>query len=1202
MRFPLLAVLLSMYLIPARSADFSGDEKCRRSTEGKEFWFGYMQGRNSSNHYVELTVTAREAATFSIYVGKSTTPVVANQTLGSNQWFQFQWPTYNMVEPTVSESVLPLGIHLVSDNPVNVYTLNHDNNSSDVAVMYPVESLGSEYFTMCYKPHIQNQQTNLQGRNSEFVIVASDDSTNVTIIPSTYTDQLKPGGIPFNVKLNKGELYQVQSYNTVNDSRQGDLTGSYIKSDKPVAVYSGSLSATIPVEATGGWDHLYEQMPPVITWGREYYTIPLANRSRDFFRILASKDNTKIYIGNNAPITLNRGMYYEYFSSTATRIYSDKPILVSQYSQSRNNDNAANGDGFMVMLSPVSQAKNDVTFIAYQSTLMRTYYVNIVVPITETGNIELAGNIITSSSFTPYSNGKFAWVSVPISPGAWRLRTLNPAKGFIAYVYAFGGNEAYGYGVGFNLNPVLDLSEGMITFDTAGDTLSICQGDSIRLDAGTHFDRFKWNTGDTTQQIMARIQKKYSVTATISGLGCLQSDSIFVHVSNPKTSLGPDLSGCSPFSATLNAGAGFTRYEWNTGDTSQKLKVDSTGLYHIAAYDRYDCPARDTMRFTAFPLPVIKLETNTLVCDNKKSSVQVSITGVDDQVWLKGSATWGSNNPGKLVFKKQGINTADFEVSDYGRYLIRYQLTTADGCRVSDSIWIGLYQKPTSSFNRIDNSADKCKDYNWEFKYDGNATQNARFYWDYGGCKLIDKLSWDRFTVSVGAFNSNPFITLYVEENGCISDTTKKAIGANPDFRITTKKSRGCDSTTIYFRGELKVPDALVFEWDFGDGSPLSNEQEPTHFYNKTGYYDVRLNITNKFTGCQVGYKIDDMVKVFPTPVAKISADPSVCNSDTIRVFYTMNVDSSLCYWEFTGAGQIGTGNDSIKVLIKDPTAQIRLRVDEFGCLSKQVQTTVKRKPHFNFATDTTQGCQPFKALVRAIPYDKNIEFTWLTDSLVRPKGNQLEYLLPDSGRVSITLAAHSTETGCSDTLSKSKWIWVHPKPTAAFEVDYPVATIENALITFTNQSQLSTLYKWDFGDNATSPEKSPKHKYAAVGEYPVVLQVESKYHCIDTTGFLIKVLPFNFFTPNAFRPNSEIPENRLFMPVSIGVDPARFRLLIYNRWGHPVFESVNPENKWDGRLKDGHEAPMGNYVWISEFYDIQGFRHEQKGQVVLIR
>jgi gliding motility-associated-like protein len=99
-----------------------------------------------------------------------------------------------------------------------------------------------------------------------------------------------------------------------------------------------------------------------------------------------------------------------------------------------------------------------------------------------------------------------------------------------------------------------------------------------------------------------------------------------------------------------------------------------------------------------------------------------------------------------------------------------------------------------------------------------------------------------------------------------------------------------------------------------------------------------------------------------------------------------------------------------------------------------------------------------------------------------------------------------------------------------------------------------------------------------------------------------IEILPFNVYTPNAFRPDSEISENREFMPVTIGVDPEKFSLVIFNRWGEQVFESKSPDQKWDGKLKNNANAPVGNYVWKAEFADIQGFWHSMKGQVMLIR
>ena len=178
----------------------------------------------------------------------------------------------------------------------------------------------------------------------------------------------------------------------------------------------------------------------------------------------------------------------------------------------------------------------------------------------------------------------------------------------------------------------------------------------------------------------------------------------------------------------------------------------------------------------------------------------------------------------------------------------------------------------------------------------------------------------------------------------------------------------------------------------------------------------------------------------------------------------------------------------------------------------------------------------------------------------------------------------------------------VHPKPIAKFDVDFPVAIIEHATLHFTNLSMDVDMFNWDFGDGGTSTEKNPQHTYTIVNKYPVELIVESEFGCIDTGMMEIEIVPFNVYTPNAFRPDSDIPENREFMPVGVGVDPEVFQLLIFNRWGEIVFESNSPDYKWDGTTKSNNPAPIGNYIWKAEFADIQGFQHSMKGQVLLIR
>ena len=1208
MRYPAYILFLLTLIIPLSSAA-ENDDLCKRSTEGTEFWFGFMESRNySPNHYLEVTVTARETTTFQIFIGKGGIPYGGPYTVNANTSSQVVIP-WEMVEATDSEEIQDRGIRLISEKPVNLYALNYSRNSADVAVIYPVESLGNEYFAMCYHPHIHESNGNYgNGRNSQFLVVAAFDGTKVKIVPSVRTHKLVDAGDTITVVLNKGEVYQVQSMNRNNLPGQGDLTGSYILSDKPVAFYSGSLSTTVPADpGSSAWDHLYEQIPPVYSWGREYYTVPLKSREQDRYRIMAALDNTVVYVEGQLPLIINRGEYKEFvlYHNEPKRISSQKPILVAQYSQSQSVDRAytqGNGDPFMIILSPVSQTKSDVTFVAYDSQEIKKYFANVITLTEETGNILLDGSSI-QSQFTPFSNSNYSWAQLTLVPGTYRLHSTNPDRGFLAYVYGFGGVESYGYGVGFNLNLVLDLGKSIYF---KGDTLLLCYGDTLTLDAGPYFDNYLWSDGSTGQKLNVTEGGTYSVVASTLD-GCILEDRKTVFVSHPVADLGLDHDeGCFPYSVQLSGGSGFEQYIWQneTGDTLSQAPAYTaslTGKYLLTAYDKYRCAVQDSMTLTVFPVPSVSLSGTSLVCGSRTSSVEADIQGTDQSIWDQGSFRWESSQPGKLSFRNQTFTSAEFEVNEWGKYEIWYTLTTVDGCEVKDTLTVSLFQTPTSEFTFTDNPADKCKGYSREILYTGNASQNALFSWDYGGSTLVETTDWQRSRVSVGAFNSNPFISLHVEENGCYSDTTRKAIGANPDFVMNTVKSRGCDSATIYFSGQLNVPDDLLFEWDFGDGSPVSHQQNTSHFYSSTGHYSVSLQITNRLNGCKIGFEVEDMVKIFATPVAEISVDPSLCHTDTIPAYFTNSIDSSFCMWTFTGARQYGQGNDSIQVILDQPVSVIGLQVDEYGCLSRKVETTLKRKPDFDITSSLEEGCQPLGVTFGISDADAYLNFSWTVDS-VTASGTELALNLGKPGYTDVTVAAYSSETGCRDTLTKTGMIRVHPKPTAGFAVDYPVAILKQSNLSFTNESLLADNFTWDFGDGTGSSEVSPRHNYTRMGNFLVTLLAETDFGCRDTADMDINILPFDVHTPNAFRPDSDIPENRTFMPITLGVAPENFHLQVFGRWGQLVFESASLDEHWDGKLPGGRKAPAGNYIWKAEYTDIQGYRHRQTGQVLLVR
>ncbi len=1201
-------ILFISCLLPFFSIADQLEDPCHFSTEGTDFWFGIMQNRNAGvSHVVEITVTSRVGAQFTVTYGPLETPI-GTYSVGANASRQVPID-YRLLESMGSETVENKGIHLKSDNPVNVYALNSRTQSSDVAVIYPTESLGKEYFAMCYSPRytINNES------NSEFLIVASEDNTTVKITPSRNTDQGKPANMLFSITLNKGQSYQVQSINNDGSGKE-DLTGSNVTANKPVAFFSGSKATPIPNSgyANFSYDHLYEQIPPTSTWGKEFYVVPLKLRTRDTYRILAAENNTTVRIeGTNMVRTLARGEFYEFelSSNQACRIISNRKILLAQYCRSqRADENTGVGDPFMIILSPVIQKINNVTFEAYASDkIQNIFYVNIITETSDIGNMKLDGANI-SSSFSSFPDGKYAYAQISITKGTHQLINTSEKGGFLAFVYGFGSTgstESYGYGVGFNLDIQLDLGFSYVS----NDTLVLCQGKDVKLEAGDYFEKYRWRTPnsgsslDTNAYVMASREGWYSVTA-VTGRGCRKSDSLYIKMNDPKMYLGKDTSSCGPGKITLNASNGFESYLWQDGSTGQTFKVNKTGDYIVTGTNVFGCTATDTVHVEVFQVPIVKITGDSLHCGIFTAELKVDVTNADAALWnYPDAATWTSNSS-DLALENKNPDGVTLKANKPGLYQVFYTLTTKEGCSGSDSFEVGFYEIPESTFEVISpESTDKCSSYERIVKYTGNSSLSAKYTWDFGGLMLLETIEPNHlFKISIGANKPNRTITLIVEDHGCTSTVTPKSIGVTPTFNYGADKVHGCDALCVQFNSKVTIMDKVAYQWTFGDGA-VSDLQNPQHCYQDTGKYDVSLLVTNVIDGCRNGSTEPEMIKIYKTPVAKISADPEFCYGDTVQFEYLNKKNVSNCEWFTKGNVLVANENTAATYLLKNEISTVGFIVEENGCKCDTFKVVVKRKPNFDFEALEPEICLPFQTKLKAIPTDPNLKYSWSLDSLLQVKGDSLVYLFPKSGYYSVTLEAFSALTGCSDVLTKEKYIHVYPLPIPNFSQNYRVATLEHPDILFSNQTEGAISYSWDFGDGTTSSEKDPPvHNYKELGEYEVILYATTDFGCIDTITSRVKIIPFSFFTPNAFRPDSEIPENRIFLPIQEGIDPERYQFQVFSRVGSTVFETRNYKTGWDGKMPNGTSAGPGVFVWIVKYSDIQGYDHLQKGTVMLVR
>ncbi len=113
------------------------------------------------------------------------------------------------------------------------------------------------------------------------------------------------------------------------------------------------------------------------------------------------------------------------------------------------------------------------------------------------------------------------------------------------------------------------------------------------------------------------------------------------------------------------------------------------------------------------------------------------------------------------------------------------------------------------------------------------------------------------------------------------------------------------------------------------------------------------------------------------------------------------------------------------------------------------------------------------------------------------------------------------------------------------------------------------------------------------------LIKILTKEDCLTTDTVNIKIEDgADFFIPEAFSPNDDGRNDRLDINIK---NIKTFRFWIFNRWGQLMFETSNPNQKWDGRF-NGKPQPLETYVWIAEGTSYTGKLIRRRGQTVLIR
>ncbi|XP_068676713.1 uncharacterized protein [Montipora foliosa] len=334
------------------------------------------------------------------------------------------------------------GIRLTSDQPITVHGLVKADGRGEAFLVLPVDVLHTYYIVVTYFP-ISNAIIQVTAKEDNTVVLfslktKSKDDGSVAYGKKSYGD-----GDVINVTLNALDVFQVLG--------TSNLTGTVVRSSKPIAVFSGNDCTWVPYQYQSPCNQLIEQIPPIKLWGHHFITSPTPKSpDGDFFHIIASQNNTDVRINRKFIKILQKGQSHEVEAlwNQSLEISTSQPSLVVQYTKFSEGKSAT-----MSIVPSTIWSSNDLTvYVEGDGSGVDGdgSFVNVVTQTHSRGYLRVRGPLREVLMKWTALPGGFSQVSLNLSrSGLYHIFHNNPLKNFTAVVYGQKLDFRFSFPAGF---------------------------------------------------------------------------------------------------------------------------------------------------------------------------------------------------------------------------------------------------------------------------------------------------------------------------------------------------------------------------------------------------------------------------------------------------------------------------------------------------------------------------------------------------------------------------------------------------------------------------------------------------------------------------------------------------------------------------------------------------------------------------------
>ncbi len=491
-------------------------------------------------------------------------------------------------------------------------------------------------------------------------------------------------------------------------------------------------------------------------------------------------------------------------------------------------------------------------------------------------------------------------------------------------------------------------------------------------------------------------------------------------------------------------------------------------------------------------------------------AVQFSdISGIpaDSVKWNFGDSNFSTDAAPNHLY----LNAGCYQVS-----LTRY-VNGCDATYKNISKCVRVYSTPNVFYSLDKNHSCKIP---FLVKFSGLGNNIVKWDWDFGDNTTSNL---QNPTHNYSTFGNFPVKLTVTDINGCtkiIQTDTVKTLAL--DAKVAGGQIQGCKPLT-YTLADNSVTESPIISWFWQSGTQTSTAPNPTFAFPDTGYYDLKLIVTNA-SGCTDTSYFPRKFAVGQPQIVKFNADiTNVCVENAVQ-FTDLSIGNfDTWLWNF------GDGGTSIE---QNPKYEyqdtgvftVSLFVTQHGCASVLVVPNYINVVPPLSKFEVERKCEtPFliKFKNTSIGSDSLAwDFGVLNSITDTSMSQNPQFLYSDTGKYTITLTVFNKATLCKHSKALDLYI---TKPRAKF-LATPIKGCAPLIIDLCDTSIFPISYKWISNGGIFSNDTIPKTqiRFDTAGKYTNLKLVIKDYNgCFDTFIYPDTIKVSNIVAGFSMSPNA---------------------------------------------------------------------------------